>query len=90
MDDKHQKDYDETILFKTYYRLQEIQKEAALKTKTVRREQAAKKIRKDKKEFDDIKTKSKKHVSTENNIDDETSTFDDLFKDIKPFDEIEI
>lgn len=90
LDDKHQKDYDETVLFKTYYMLQEIQKEAALKTKTVRREQSAKKIRKDKKEFDDIKTKSKKQVSTENNIDDETSTFDDLFKDIKAFDEIEI
>lgn len=90
LDDKHQQDYDETIIFKTYYKLQEIQKEAALKTKTVRREQAAKKIRKDKKEFDDIKIKSKKQISTENHITNETSTFDDLFKDIKPFDEIEI
>jgi putative transposase len=90
LDDKHQKDYDETIIFKTYYKLQEIQKEAALKTKTIRREQAAKKIRKDKKEFDDIKIKSKKQISTEDHISNETSTFDDLFKDIKPFDEIEI
>ncbi|MGE4382007.1 MAG: Mu transposase C-terminal domain-containing protein [Arcobacter sp.] len=90
LDDKHQQDYDETIIFKTYYKLQEIQKEAALKTKTVRREQAAKKIRKDKKEFDDIKIKSKKQISTENHTTNETSTFDDLFKDIKPFDEIEI
>lgn len=90
LDDKHQQDYDETIIFKTYYKLQEIQKEAAQKTKTVRREQAAKKIRKDKKEFDDIKIKSKKQISTENHITNETSTFDDLFKDIKPFDEIEI
>lgn len=90
LDDKHQQDYDETIIFKTYYKLQEIQKEAALKTKTVRREQAAKKIRKDKKEFDDIKIKSKKQIPTENHITNESSTFDDLFKDIKPFDEIEI
>jgi putative transposase len=90
LDDKHQQDYDETIIFKTYYKLQEIQKEAAQKTKTVRREQAAKKIRKDKKEFDNIKIKSKKQISTENHITNESSTFDDLFKDIKPFDEIEI
>lgn len=90
LDDKHQQDYDETIIFKTYYKLQEIQKEAALKTKTVRREQAAKKIRKDKKEFDNIKIKSKKQISTEDHITNESSTFDDLFKDIKPFDEIEI
>ncbi|RXJ84085.1 Mu transposase C-terminal domain-containing protein [Arcobacter cloacae] len=90
LDDKHQQDYDETIIFKTYYKLQEIQKEAALKTKTERREQAAKKIRKDKKEFDDIKIKSKKQISTEHHITNESSTFDDLFKDIKPFDEIEI
>ncbi|MBY0541587.1 MAG: DDE-type integrase/transposase/recombinase [Campylobacterales bacterium] len=90
LDDKHQQDYDETIIFKTYYKLQEIQKEAAQKTKTIRREQAAQKIRKDKKEFDDIKIKSKKQISTKNHITNETSTFDDLFKDIKPFDEIEI
>lgn len=90
LDDKHQQDYDETIIFKTYYKLQEIQKEAAQKTKTVRREQAAQKIRKDKKEFDNIKIKSKKQISTENHITNESSTFDDLFKDIKPFDEIEI
>lgn len=90
LDDKHQKDYDETVIFKTYYRLQEIQKEAAAKTKTVRREQAAKEIRKKRKEFDDIKTKSIKKGSIGSNVKNETSTFDDLFKDIKPFDEIEI
>ncbi|MDN5042277.1 DDE-type integrase/transposase/recombinase [Aliarcobacter butzleri] len=90
LDDKNQQDYDETIIFKTYYKLQEIQKEAAQKTKTVRREQAAKKIRKDKKEFDNIKIKSKKQILTENHIRNDSSTFDDLFKDIKPFDEIEI
>ena len=90
LDDKHQKDYDETVLFKTYYKLQEIQKEAAKKTKTVRREQAAKEIRKNRKEFDDIKIKSTKNISIESNTNNETSTFNDLFKDIKPFDEIEI
>ena len=90
LDDKHQKDYDETVLFKTYYKLQEIQKEAAEKTKTVRREQAAKEIRKNRKEFDDIKIKSTKNISIESNTNNHNSTFDDLFKDIKPFDEIEI
>lgn len=90
LDDKHQKDYDETVIFKTHYRLQEIQKEAAFKTKTVRREQAAKEIRKNKKEFDDIKIKTIKKSSVKDNTNDETSTFDDLFKDMKPFDEIEI
>lgn len=90
LDDKHQKDYDETVIFKTHYRLQEIQKEAAFKTKTVRREQAAKEIRKNKKEFDDIKIKTIKKSSLKDNTNDETNTFDDLFKDIKPFDEIEI
>lgn len=90
LDDKHQKDYDETVLFKTYYKLQEIQKEAAKKTKTIRREQAAKEIRKKRKEFDDIKTKSIKNILIESNTKNETSTFNDLFKDIKPFDEIEI
>jgi putative transposase len=59
LDDKHQKDYDETVLFKTYYRLQEIQKEAALKTKTVRREQAAKKSEKTKKNLMTLKQNQK-------------------------------
>ena len=90
LDDKHQKDYDETVIFKTHYRLQEIQKEAAFKTKTIRREQAAKEIRKNKKEFDDIKIKTTKKSSVKNTTNDETNTFDDLFKNIKPFDEIEI
>ena len=90
LDDKHQKDYDETVIFKTHYRLQEIQKEAAFKTKTIRREQAAKEIRKNKKEFDDIKIKTTKKSSVKNTTNDETNTFDDLFKNIKPFDEMEI
>jgi hypothetical protein len=61
-----------------------------LVTKTVRREQAAKEIRKNRKEFDDIKIKSTKNISIESNTNNHNSTFDDLFKDIKPFDEIEI
>ena len=33
---------------------------------------------------------STKNISIESNTNNETSTFNDLFKDIKPFDEIEI
>lgn len=89
LDDKNIQDYDENIIFKTYEKMQKIQEEAALKTKSARRKQAAKKARKEKQDFDNLKPKNKpqyieeKETNSDNNL-------DDMFKDIQPFDEIDI
>ena len=89
LDDKNIQDYDENIIFKTYEKMQKMQEEAALKTKSARRKQAAKKARKEKQDFDNLKPKNKpqyieeKETNSDNNL-------DDMFKDIQPFDEIDI
>ncbi|PLY10347.1 MAG: hypothetical protein C0626_05015 [Arcobacter sp.] len=89
LDDKNIQDYDENILFRTYEKMQKMQEEAALKTKSARRKQAAKKARKEKQDFDNLKPKNKpqyieeKETNSDNNL-------DDMFKDIQPFDEIDI
>ena len=89
LEDKEVVDYDENIIFKTYDRMQKLQEEAAAKTKSARRKQAAKKARKEKQNFDNIKPKK----LDENKPKDKPikeSDFDDMFKDIEAFDEIEI
>lgn len=89
LEDRNVIDYDETIIFKTYEKLQKIQDEAAKKTKSARRRQAAKKARKDKQDFDNLKPNIQDKPIQKNKPDD-SSNFDDMFKDIQAFDEIDI
>ncbi len=89
LEDKEIVDYDENIIFKAYDRMQKLQEEAAAKTKSARRKQAAKKARKEKQNFDNIKPKKLDENKTEKEPNKE-SNFDDMFKDIEAFDEIDI
>ena len=74
--------YDESILFKAYDNMRKIQEDAA--TKTARKQKETKKAHKRKIEASSTPKQNKKESEALE------SSMDDLFSDIKPFDEIEV
>jgi len=88
LDDNNVTGYDEVTIFSAYEKMKQIEKDSAQKVKSIRRKHSAQKHRDTKRKFDNIpKTKSKSNSSSdaENDI-----SLSDLYKDIEPFDDIEI
>lgn len=77
--------YDETVIFKAYEKMIKIRDESASKTKTARREVETKKLHTRKKNSDFSNIQSDK--GSRNAYDGE---MEDLFKDIKAFDDIDV
>ena len=82
LSEQNNQDFDETVIFQAYERMKNIQEQAT--TKTQRKKQEAKQVHK-------RKMNSSTSVN-QNHLKDSAieSSMDDLFKDIKPFDEIEV
>jgi len=88
LDDNNVTGYDEVTIFSAYEKMKQIEKDSAQKVKSIRRKHSAQKHRDTKRKFDNIpKTKSKSNASSdaENDI-----SLSDLYKDVEPFDDIEI
>lgn len=88
LDENNITGYDETVIFSAYEKMKQIEKDSAQKVKSIRRKHSAQKHRNNKKEFDNIpKTKPKRDTSysTESEV-----SLSDLYKNIEPFDDIEI
>ena len=88
LDDNNVTGHDEVTIFSAYEKMKQIEKDSAQKVKSIRRKHSAQKHRDTKRKFDNIpKTKSKSNASSdaENDI-----SLSDLYKDVEPFDDIEI
>ena len=88
LDDNNVTGYDEVTIFSAYEKMKQIEKDSAQKVKSIRRKHSAQKHRDTKRKFDNIpKTKPKSNASSnaENDI-----SLSDLYKDVEPFDDIEI